>query len=113
MITTQTGNIFNPDQGPLANYLIMGDSVSPLFAYDSIQKKWVLIGVTSSMTRTSNNWVVTTRTFLNQQPQNDFDKTIVYTPDSGALQWKYDTASGTALLREPRTGTCMVKKAMT
>ncbi|UUJ96339.1 autotransporter outer membrane beta-barrel domain-containing protein (plasmid) [Escherichia coli] len=103
MITTQTGNIFNPAQGPLANYLIMGDSGSPLFAYDSIQKKWVLIGVTSSMTSTGNNWVVTTQSFLNQQPQNDFDKTIVYSPDSGALHWKYNTASGTGTLTQGTT----------
>ncbi len=103
MITTQTGNIFNPAQGPLANYLIMGDSGSPLFAYDSLQEKWVLIGVTSSMTSTGNNWVVTTKNFLNQQPQNNFDKTIVYAPDAGALQWKYDTASGTGTLTQGST----------
>ncbi len=36
----------------------------------------VLIGVTSSMTSSGNNWVVTTQDFLGQQPQNDFDKTI-------------------------------------
>lgn len=29
MITAQTGNIFNPANGPLANYLNMGDSGSP------------------------------------------------------------------------------------
>ncbi len=79
MISAQTANIFNPANGPLANYLIMGDSGSPLFAYDSWQKKWVLIGVTSSKTDSGNNWVVTTQDFLGQQPQNDFDKTIAYT----------------------------------
>lgn len=40
MITIPSANIFNPSQGPLANYLIMGDSGSPLFAYDSWEKKW-------------------------------------------------------------------------
>ena len=39
MITAQTGDIFNPANGSLANYLNMGDSGSPLFAYDSLQKK--------------------------------------------------------------------------
>lgn len=29
MITAQTGDIFNPANGPLANYLNMGDSGSP------------------------------------------------------------------------------------
>lgn len=38
LITTQNANIFNPAQGPLANYLVIGDSGSPLFAYDSWQK---------------------------------------------------------------------------
>ena len=69
MITAQTGDIFNPANGPLANYLNMGDSGSPLFAYDSLQKKWVLIGVLSSGTNYGNNWVVTTQGFLGQQPQ--------------------------------------------
>ncbi|ENI9547062.1 hypothetical protein AB0A46_005037, partial [Escherichia coli] len=88
--TAQTGDIFNPANGPLANYLNMGDSGSPLFAYDSLQKKWVLIGVLSSGTNYGNNWVVTTQGFLGQQPQNDFDKTIAYTSGEGVLQWKYD-----------------------
>lgn len=100
MITTSNANIFNPAQGPLANYLVMGDSGSPLFAYDSWQKKWVLIGVTSSQTNTGNNWVVTTQDFLSQQPQNDFDKTIVYTEGKGILQWKYDAANGTGTLTQ-------------
>ncbi len=38
MITAQIGDIFNPANGSLANYLNMGDSGSPLFAYDSLQK---------------------------------------------------------------------------
>lgn len=103
MISAQTANIFNPANGPLANYLIMGDSGSPLFAYDSWQKKWVLIGVTSSKTDSGNNWVVTTQDFLGQQPQNDFDKTIAYTSGKGALQWKYDAANGTGTLTQGNT----------
>ncbi|EFC7755174.1 autotransporter outer membrane beta-barrel domain-containing protein [Escherichia coli] len=103
MITAQTGNIFNPANGPLANYLNMGDSGSPLFAYDSWQKKWVLIGVLSSGTNSGNNWVVTTQDFLGQQPQNDFDKTIAYTSGKGALQWKYDAANGTGTLTQGNT----------
>ncbi|EFZ2447562.1 TPA: serine protease autotransporter toxin SepA [Shigella flexneri] len=103
MITAQTGDIFNPANGPLANYLNMGDSGSPLFAYDSLQKKWVLIGVLSSGTNYGNNWVVTTQDFLGQQPQNDFDKTIAYTSGEGVLQWKYDAANGTGTLTQGNT----------
>ncbi|EIQ4656393.1 TPA: autotransporter outer membrane beta-barrel domain-containing protein [Escherichia coli] len=103
LITTQNANIFNPAQGPLANYLVIGDSGSPLFAYDSLQKKWVLIAVTSEKTNKGNNWVVTTQSFLSQQPKNDFDKTIVYTSGAGALQWKYDAANGTGTLTQGNT----------
>ena len=103
MITAQTGDIFNPANGPLANYLNMGDSGSPLFAYDSWQKKWVLIGVLSSGSDYGNNWVVTTQDFLGQQPQNDFDKTITYISGGGALQWKYDAANGTGTLTQGNT----------
>lgn len=103
MITAQTGDIFNPANGPLANYLNMGDSGSPLFAYDSLQEKWVLIGVLSSGSDYGNNWVVTTQDFLGQQPQNDFDRTIAYTSGEGALQWKYDAANGTGTLTQGKT----------
>ncbi|EGI6706549.1 hypothetical protein, partial [Escherichia coli] len=63
----------------------------------------VLIGVTSSMTSSGNNWVVTTQDFLGQQPQNDFDKTITYTSGTEALQWKYDAANGTGTLTQGNT----------
>ncbi|ENN7607318.1 autotransporter outer membrane beta-barrel domain-containing protein [Escherichia coli] len=103
MITAQTSDIFNPANGPLANYLNMGDSGSPLFAYDSWDEKWVLIGVLSSGSDYGNNWVVTTQTFLSQQPQNDFDKTITYSAGAGALQWKYDAVNGTGSLTQGNT----------
>ncbi|HBN1812625.1 TPA: autotransporter outer membrane beta-barrel domain-containing protein, partial [Escherichia coli] len=103
MISAPTADVFNSYNGILANYLTMGDSGSPLFAYDSWEKKWVLIGVTSSKTNTGNNWVVTTQDFLNQQPKNDFDKTIAYSSGEGALQWKYDAANGTGTLTQGNT----------
>ncbi|EPO8488518.1 autotransporter outer membrane beta-barrel domain-containing protein [Salmonella enterica subsp. enterica serovar Braenderup] len=103
MITTPSANIFDPFQGPLANHLVMGDSGSPLFAYDSLQKKWVLIGVTSSMTNTGNNWVVTTQNFLNQQPQSNFENTISYSSGAGALHWKYDATNSTGTLTQGNT----------
>ncbi len=100
MITTHNASLFDPAQGPLANYLLFGDSGSPLFAYDSWQNKWVLIAVTSSVTNRGNNWTVATQSFLNQQPQNDFEKPINSIADAGPVQWRYDAAAGTGTLTQ-------------
>ncbi|HAL9693959.1 TPA: autotransporter outer membrane beta-barrel domain-containing protein, partial [Escherichia coli] len=100
MITAPTGDIFNPANGPLANYLNKGDSGSPLFAYDSLEKKWVLVGVLSSGSEHGNNWVVTTQDFLHQQLKHDFDKTISYDSKKGSLQWRYDKNAGVGTLSQ-------------
>ncbi|WP_434006148.1 S6 family peptidase [Escherichia coli] len=38
-VTASSGNIFDPSQGSLGNNGRPGDSGSPLFAYDALQKK--------------------------------------------------------------------------
>ncbi|WP_410401433.1 S6 family peptidase [Escherichia coli] len=50
MISTNTnrGLFDTAQQGPLGTYPRSGDSGSPLFAYDTTQQEWVLVGVTSS-----------------------------------------------------------------
>ncbi|EJV7388963.1 autotransporter outer membrane beta-barrel domain-containing protein [Escherichia coli] len=100
MITAPSANIYSTSQGMLANYLIMGDSGSPLFAYDTLYKKWVLIGVTSTRTISGNSWVVTSENILNQQPKNDFDKIINYRPGKGILKWQYDSINSVGFLTQ-------------
>ncbi|MDO2733442.1 S6 family peptidase, partial [Escherichia coli] len=73
---------------------------SPLFAYDSLEKKWVLVGVLSSGSEHGNNWVVTTQDFLHQQLKHDFDKTISYDSKKGSLQWRYDKNAGVGTLSQ-------------
>ncbi|HFO8540415.1 TPA: S6 family peptidase, partial [Escherichia coli] len=46
LISSSPGDTYNKSQGPLASYGQMGDSGSPLFAYDSLSEKWSLAGVT-------------------------------------------------------------------
>ncbi|EHJ8683347.1 hypothetical protein KAP06_004890 [Salmonella enterica subsp. enterica serovar 4,[5],12:i:-] len=47
MISTNTnGQLFNKwNQGPLGTHGLPGDSGSPLFAYDTLLQKWVVVGV--------------------------------------------------------------------
>uniref|UniRef100_UPI000B801DF4 S6 family peptidase n=1 Tax=Escherichia coli TaxID=562 RepID=UPI000B801DF4 len=103
MISSGTAQLFNEDyQGYLANYLIPGDSGSPLFGYNSKTKEWELIGVTSSMTVNGNNWAVTSRDFLSQQPKNDFDQIIKHDNTSTALTWTYASNTNTGEIKNEK-----------
>ncbi|EKO1138176.1 autotransporter outer membrane beta-barrel domain-containing protein, partial [Escherichia coli] len=61
LISSSPGDTYNKSQGPLASYGQMGDSGSPLFAYDSLSEKWSLAGVTlhnNGVNGQKNNWLL-------------------------------------------------------
>ncbi|EJH1737655.1 autotransporter outer membrane beta-barrel domain-containing protein [Escherichia coli] len=94
MLTAPNANIYSTSQGILANYLIMGDSGSPLFSYDTLQGKWLLIGITSTMSTVGNNWVVTSKKILNELSKNYFDNVVNYEYGKGSLKWQYNPVNG-------------------
>ncbi|EKT4211884.1 hypothetical protein H5Q51_17250 [Escherichia coli] len=61
LISNSPGDTYNKSQGLLASYGQMGDSGSPLFAYDSLSEKWSLAGVTLhnyGVNGYRNNWLL-------------------------------------------------------
>ncbi|EKY5038805.1 TPA: autotransporter outer membrane beta-barrel domain-containing protein, partial [Escherichia coli] len=95
MINTSSAQIFNSNsQGILANYLIMGDSGSPLFGFNTETNKWELVAVTVSMTTDGNQWAVASKDFLKQQPTGDFANFIDANKEVNPFKWSYDVKSG-------------------
>ncbi|WP_250668501.1 S6 family peptidase [Escherichia coli] len=92
--------MFDSSQGPLGNHGRPGDSGSPLFAYDALQKKWVLVGVLIGGNEKIATWNVIRTDFLSQVMYEDFDSPVNLTSGQGPLNWTYDTTSGTGILNQ-------------
>ncbi|EKJ2265603.1 hypothetical protein PHM85_004825, partial [Escherichia coli] len=110
MITSQTGNTFNQAQGPLASYGEAGDSGSPLFAYDTTLREWVLVGVLSSYTGPGccrNNWAVVPVNWLNTSINSDKDSDIIYDKSKGEMIWSFDSSTGIGTLIQSNTSFTM------
>ncbi|WNH00183.1 S6 family peptidase [Escherichia coli] len=102
-IVSAPGETYNPANGLLPNYGMPGDSGSPLFAYDALQKKWVIVavlGANRGLHGTGNLWNVIRTDFLSQVMQEDFDSPVKLTSGQGPLNWTYDTTSGTGTLSQ-------------
>lgn len=99
-VTASSGNIFDSSQGLLGNHGRPGDSGSPLFAYDALQKSWVLVGVLTGGNEKIANWNVIRTDFLSQVMQDDFDSPVNLISGQGPLNWTYDKTSGTGTLSQ-------------
>ncbi|WP_274538612.1 S6 family peptidase, partial [Escherichia coli] len=99
-VTASSGKIFDSGQGPLGNHGRPGDSGSPLFAYDALQKNWVLVGVLTGGNETIANWNVIPTDYLNQIMQDDFDAPVDFVSGLPPLNWTYDKTSGTGTLSQ-------------
>ncbi|HAW1416577.1 TPA: autotransporter outer membrane beta-barrel domain-containing protein [Escherichia coli] len=104
IISSNPGNVFNPVNGPLSSYGAPGDSGSPLFAYDSWQKKWVIVGVLSTWTGeqgVNSRWAVIPLDFLGQKFDEDNDAPITFSAsDGGMLTWTFNSDTGTGTLTQ-------------
>ncbi|STO53354.1 serine protease (autotransporter) [Escherichia coli] len=77
--------------------------VSPLFAYDALQKKWVIVAVLrayAGLEGTTNLWDVIPTDYLSQVIQDDFDSPVNPVSGQGPLKWTYDKTSGTGTLSQ-------------
>lgn len=103
IIVSNPGQTYNPANGLLPSYGLPGDSGSPLFAYDSWQKKWVIVGVTvgnTGLTGAAVLWNAIPTDYMNKIMAEDFDAPVAAIPGQGPLIWTYDKTSGTGTLAQ-------------
>lgn len=107
IIASSPGNVFYPVNGPLSSYGAPGDSGSPLFAYDSWQEKWVMVGVLSTWTGehgVNNRWAVIPLDFIGQKFNEDNDAPVTFrTSEGGALEWSFNSSTGAGALTQGST----------
>ena len=102
-IVTNPGQTFNPANGIIPSYGVPGDSGSPLFAYDSLQKKWVIVGVLRSyagLKGATSWWNVIPTDYLNKVMQEDFDAPVTAISGQGPLNWRFDKDTGSGTLTQ-------------
>ncbi|MDX6840847.1 autotransporter outer membrane beta-barrel domain-containing protein [Hafnia paralvei] len=103
MISSGTGSTFSPIQGPLASYGEAGDSGSPLFAYDTLLSKWVLVGVLTAGNGPGccgNNWAVIPLGFLKNTLNEDNDPDVLVNATAEPVIWSFNSASGIGTLQQ-------------
>ncbi|HCX4216732.1 TPA: S6 family peptidase, partial [Escherichia coli] len=103
VIASNPGQTYNPANGLLPNYGAPGDSGSPLFAYDSLQKKWVIVGVITGYTGlhgVTNLWSGIPTDYLNKVMQEDFDAPVTAISGQGPLNWRFDKDTGSGTLTQ-------------
>ncbi|MBB8471541.1 autotransporter outer membrane beta-barrel domain-containing protein [Escherichia coli] len=102
MISTNTnGQLFNKwNQGPLGTHPLAGDSGSPLFAYDTLLQKWVVVGVLSSGGGGGSNWSVVDTGFVSKMIQDDTDAPVTFMSGKSPINWTFDSDTGSGYLTQ-------------
>ncbi|WP_109550789.1 S6 family peptidase, partial [Escherichia coli] len=105
MITTNSGLVFDYQaNGAMPIHGRPGDSGSPLFAWDTVLNKWVLVGVLKSGNDMRANWVTIPRTFLEQKFNEDNDAPVTFrSTDGNVLEWSFNSSTGTGVLTQGST----------
>ncbi|EPO2325450.1 S6 family peptidase [Escherichia coli] len=108
MISTSSGLVFDYKlNGAMPIYGEAGDSGSPLFAFDTIQNKWVLVGVLTAGNGAGgrgNNWAVIPLDFIGQKFNEDNDAPVTFrTSEGGALEWSFNSSNGAGTLTQGTT----------
>ncbi len=108
MISTSSGLVFDYKlNGAMPIYGEAGDSGSPLFAFDTVQNKWVLVGVLTAGNGAGgrgNNWAVIPLNFIGQKFNEDNDAPVTFrTSEGGALEWSFNSSTGAGALTQGTT----------
>ena len=108
MISTSSGLVFDYKlNGAMPIYGEAGDSGSPLFAFDTVQNTWVLVGVLSAGNGAGgrgNNWAVIPLDFIRQKFNEDNDAPVTFrTSEGGALEWGFNSSTGAGTLTQGTT----------
>ncbi|HEB1520573.1 TPA: autotransporter outer membrane beta-barrel domain-containing protein [Escherichia albertii] len=108
MISTSSGLVWDYKlNGAMPIYGEAGDSGSPLFAFDAVQNKWVLVGVLTAGNGPGgrgNNWAVIPLDFVGQKFNEDNDAPVTFrTSEGGALEWNFNSSTGAGALAQGTT----------
>ncbi|EOC6428126.1 temperature-sensitive protease autotransporter hemagglutinin Tsh/Hbp, partial [Escherichia coli] len=106
--STSSGLVFDYKlNGAMPIYGEAGDSGSPLFAFDTVQNKWVLVGVLTAGNGAGgrgNNWAVIPLDFIGQKFNEDNDAPVTFrTSEGGALEWSFNSSTGAGALTQGTT----------
>lgn len=102
MVGTVVGDVAdaNTSYSPLVSYGAKGDSGSPLFAYDSVTKKWVLIGSIVQYygyDYIRNNYMISQLNFLKQK-QNEDLASIINIKSTKPITWSNSSKAGQSVI---------------
>ncbi|WP_075843286.1 S6 family peptidase [Escherichia coli] len=105
MISTSSGLVFDYQlNGAMPIYGEAGDSGSPLFAFDTVQNKWVLVGVLTAGNGPGgrgNNWAVIPLDFIEKKFNEDNDAPVTFSSsEGGVLEWSFDSSTGVGALTQ-------------
>ncbi|MCY0458414.1 autotransporter outer membrane beta-barrel domain-containing protein, partial [Klebsiella pneumoniae] len=104
IIASNPGNVFAEVNGPLSSYGAPGDSGSPLFAYDSLEKKWVMVGVLDTWSGekgTNSVWEVLPLEFLEHTMSKDNDSPVKFNASTDkSLAWSFNRGTGIGVLKQ-------------
>lgn len=93
--------------GALLNASISGDSGSPLYAFDTLQNKWVVVGTLLGSSRSGGKyrmyWVVPDTAFIARMMDEDRDPAVTAIAGKGPLRWTFNNEEGTGSLRQAET----------
>lgn len=108
MISTSSGLVFDYKlNGAMPIYGEAGDSGSPLFAFDTVQNKWVLVGVLTAGNGAGgrgNNWAVIPLDFIGQKFNEDNDAPVTFRiSEGGVLEWSFNSSTGAGALTQGST----------
>ncbi len=108
MISTSSGLVFDyQSNGAMPIYGESGDSGSPLFAFDTVLDKWVLVGVLTAGNGAGgrgNNWAVIPLDFIEQKFNEDNDAPVTFsTSEGGVLEWHFNSSTGAGTLTQGST----------
>ncbi|MDH2997751.1 hypothetical protein A1D22_08540 [Pasteurellaceae bacterium LFhippo2] len=83
------GSLYTDGYAPLTSYGIGGDSGSPLFAYDKIEKQWVMVGTLQAAGVNNRNLYMTVRAdFMNDKEQEDIGPNITNSVTNAQYTWQ-------------------------
>lgn len=118
MITASSGRIFDYSlNGAMPIYGERGDSGSPLFAWDTVQK-WVLVGVLTAGNGAGgagNNWAVMPLDYIKNTISADSDPSVVLDsyPEAALTGVSIPLPAMVRCLMRTKRLPCTARKAMT